>query len=191
MDLFQNHTPAERRRSKPLLPRQETTLHPAADFHRRLTEDLTVCSGATQPLSVLAFQVPRYLEAERQQRRAMEIALRLGMRCSDLRGHLVPGVLVLGIPAHAEAAASVAQRVNDLLAELSGQKVISGMARYPFDGTRAVDLLRLAAWRSLSGSSGCAWSDDLEWLLGSVEDRPTPTRHAWAPRPPTLLQAWA
>ena len=99
-------------------------------------------------LPISAARGPRRIE--------MEVALRGYLRKSDVPGRLSDDLLAVLLPETGKSAPEAAARIARLLSQAAGMEITAGYARYPEDGQRVSELLRIATERSCgSGVPAC------------------------------------
>jgi hypothetical protein len=159
-------------RSGVAVTRPPASFYPLRTFYGCLEEELDQAQRHGQPLVVVVLQLPNHPPAvsPRQQQRDQENAVRLAVRCGDLPTRLTPTTLVVALP-RCGTTGDVILRLQRLLSPVVGGAVVSGVASFPRDGSTALELLRVATWRSLSARPRLQPDPELTRLLGPL---PTP-----------------
>jgi hypothetical protein len=152
------------------------SFYPLRTFYGCLGEELDQAKRHGQTLTVVVLQLPDPASPapSRRQLRDQETALRLSVRCGDLPTRLSPTTLAVALPRCETHAGGVVLRLQRLLAPVVGGKVVSGVACFPGDGSTALELLRAAAWRSMSGLPRTQPDPELTRLLGPLGPREVP-----------------
>src|SRR5262249_10835438 len=84
--------------------------------------------------------------------RELGTALRECLRKADIPARLDERTLAVAMPHTGEAAAAAARRITELLSQVAGCDVSSGLALYPNDGREAAALIHAACSGATGGS---------------------------------------
>jgi hypothetical protein len=142
------------------------SFYPLRTFYGCLGEELDQAKRQGQVLAVVVLELPA--GASREQQREQETALRLAVRCGDLTTRLAPTTLAVALPRCQTHPGSAALRLQRMLTAVVEGKVVSGMACFPSDGSTALELLRVATWRSMTGLGRKELDPELARLLGPL-----------------------
>jgi hypothetical protein len=114
-------------------------------FLIRLTEEITRAERYQRELELMVLQAPILPQ---QKQRAVEVALRQASRRSDLPARISEHLRGVLLPETGRGAEAAAARLAFLLSGVAGTAVTGGFVRYPADGRKVVDLMRIATERS-------------------------------------------
>src|SRR5436309_1393674 len=115
-------------------------------FLCRLMEELARAERHHLEFGLVVFHLPLSV-ARGHQRAELEVALRDCLRQADIPGRLSDDLLAVLLPETGRRAPEAAERISRLLSEAAGISINAGYARYPEDGQRVSDLLRIATER--------------------------------------------
>jgi hypothetical protein len=119
-------------------------------FLCRLMEELARAERQHLEMGLVVFHLPLSV-ARGPQRIDLEVTLRDCLRKSDIPGRLSDDLLAALLPETGRQAPEAAERIARLLSQTAGTAISAGYARYPGDGQRVSELLRVATERSTGG----------------------------------------
>jgi RNA polymerase sigma-B factor len=99
--------------------------------------------------------------------RELGTALRECLRKADIPARLDERTLAVALPHTGEAAAAAARRMTDLLSQVAGCDVSSGLALYPDDGREAATLIQAATFQAATGGGSPSGDEELPALPAS------------------------
>jgi Diguanylate cyclase, GGDEF domain len=137
-------------------------------FLCRLMEELARAERQHLEMGLVVFHLPLSV-ARGPQRTELEVTLRDCLRKSDIPGRLSDDLLAALLPETGRQAPEAAERIARLLSQTAGAPITAGYARYPGDGQRVSELLRVATDRS-TGSGGDALVPTGEIAVESIFD---------------------
>jgi hypothetical protein len=115
-------------------------------FLLRLREEIERAERYSHEMGLVVFHL--LSTSDKGKQRLVEIALRDTLRRSDICGRLSDHLLGVILPETGQAVTLATERIARLLSETAGGPVGSGFARFPDDGKKASELLRVATKRS-------------------------------------------
>ncbi len=116
-------------------------------FLCRLMEELARAERHRLEMGLVVFHLPLPV-ARGPHRTDVEVTLRDCLRKSDIPGRLSDDLLAALLPETGSQAPEAAERIARLLSQTAGAPITAGYARYPRDGQRVSELLRIATERS-------------------------------------------
>jgi hypothetical protein len=122
-------------------------IHPFHPFLIRLQEEIGRAERYSRDMGLVVFQLPP-TATSRWKQRAAEIALRDTLRKADIPGRLSDTMLGVILPETGQGVTLATERIARLLSDTAGGPVGSGFARFPDDGKKPSELLKVATQRS-------------------------------------------